>query len=137
MSCDPREPEPRLDPKPPAGPRPGPVAFQCDWRASRPGESWAEIHGEVDLSTSPRMRQTLAIAHRDADVLIIDLRRATFMDSSGAHTITSVAANARQANKAVVVIGGCYQVETMLRLARIGECVPYLTLGRSRDATRT
>jgi anti-anti-sigma factor len=52
--------------------------------------------GELDMATAPRLDQALRRAEQRYDVLVLDLGRLTFIDSSGIRTIFRTAQRARE-----------------------------------------
>jgi len=67
------------------------------------------IAGELDIATSPKVREILSEAARDRDrPLVIDLSRCDFVDSTGLATLLHGAKPAQngESNVAVVSAGG-------------------------------
>ncbi|MGH9166404.1 MAG: STAS domain-containing protein [Acidimicrobiia bacterium] len=58
--------------------------------------------GELDLATVERFRQAASAAARQAPTVVLDLRRLSFIDSSGLHAIVDLDA---QAGRLIVVRG--------------------------------
>ncbi len=52
--------------------------------------------GELDMATAPQLDQALRKAEQHYDVLVLDLGRLTFIDSSGIRTIFRTAQRARE-----------------------------------------
>ena len=52
--------------------------------------------GELDMATAPQLDQALRKAEQRYDVLVLDLGRLTFIDSSGIRTIFRTAQRARE-----------------------------------------
>ena len=52
--------------------------------------------GELDMATVPELDQALQNAERRYDVVVLDLARLTFIDSSGIRTIFRTAQRARE-----------------------------------------
>jgi anti-sigma B factor antagonist len=83
------------------------------------------IVGELDIATSPKVRELLSDAARDADrPLVIDLRECDFVDSTGLATLLHGAKPAQdgESNVALVCIGG--EVRKLLELTAIDRTIP-------------
>jgi len=52
--------------------------------------------GELDMATAPQLDQALRKAEQRYDMLVLDLGRLTFIDSSGIRTIFRTAQRARE-----------------------------------------
>jgi anti-sigma B factor antagonist len=88
--------------------------------AERPGGgSTVTVFGELDVSTAPRLRETLekAIAH-DGDVWL-DLRGCGFVDSSGIATLVWGAVRMKERERRLVLVGARERVRRILDLAGI------------------
>ena len=94
------------------------------------------IAGELDIATSPRVRELLSTAARDEDrPLVIDLTRCNFVDSTGLATLLHGAKPAQngESNVALVCVGG--EVRKLLELTAIDRTIPvYETLESALDA---
>ena len=94
------------------------------------------IAGELDIATSPRVRELLSTAARDEDrPLVIDLTRCNFVDSTGLATLLHGAKPAQngESNVALVCVGG--EVRKLLELTAIDRTIPvYETLEAALDA---
>src|SRR5215203_5921561 len=83
------------------------------------------LAGELDIATSPRVRELLSDAARDADrPLVIDLTRCDFVDSTGLATLLHGAKPAQngESNVALVCVGG--EVRKLLELTAIDRTIP-------------
>ncbi len=59
-------------------------SLRIDVDRSQDGIVVIDLEGEVDVHTSPRLRETLLeVIHGGADRVVVDARKVTFMDSSG------------------------------------------------------
>ncbi|MFF4779057.1 STAS domain-containing protein [Microtetraspora fusca] len=65
--------------------------------ACRPAHTVIGLHGEIDIATSPALRQRLrnALQHSE-DVLILDLSRVSFCDASGLAVLVGIKRRTRQ-----------------------------------------
>jgi anti-sigma B factor antagonist len=83
------------------------------------------IAGELDIATSPKVRELLGNAARDPDrPLVIDLTRCEFVDSTGLATLLHGAKPAQdgESNVALVSVGG--EVRKLLELTAIDRTIP-------------
>ncbi|MCW3000911.1 MAG: anti-sigma-factor antagonist [Conexibacter sp.] len=62
------------------------------------------LRGELDLGTVPQFRDRLADAERDGTTLVVDLRRVTFIDSSGIGELLGAHQRARRTGRRLVVV---------------------------------
>jgi anti-sigma B factor antagonist len=63
--------------------------------------------GELDITTLPLARAELVDAERgNSQVLVVDLSRLRFMDSSGVRLVLQADSRARDANRRLVIIPG-------------------------------
>jgi anti-sigma B factor antagonist len=94
------------------------------------------ILGELDIATSPKVRELLSEAARDGDrPLVIDLTGCEFVDSTGLATLLHGAKPAQngESNVALVCTGG--EVRKLLELTAIDRTIPvYETLDSAIDA---
>jgi anti-sigma B factor antagonist len=94
------------------------------------------IAGELDIATSPKVRELLSDAARDQErPLVIDLTSCDFVDSTGLATLLHGAKPAQngESNVALVCIGG--EVRKLLELTAIDRTIPvYETLDSAIQA---
>ena len=83
------------------------------------------VHGELDIATSPRVRELLADAAEDgAQPFVIDLTRCDFIDSIGLATLLHGAKPAQIGELRVAVVCPAGDVRRMLELAAIDMTLP-------------
>jgi anti-sigma B factor antagonist len=75
------------------------------------------LDGELDLATVPVAEHAIGRAGNDAKTLVLDLRRLSFLDSSGLRLILSAA----QGSRRVVVVRGPAQVDRVFELTGAAE----------------
>jgi anti-sigma B factor antagonist len=97
--------------------------FTCSWEIGGSGAAWVQVAGELDLITSPQFRQTLEEAQRAADVVVLDLRELSFIDSSGVHVILDAARDSRRNGGRLLIVRGPAQVDRVLTLTDVYEQV--------------
>jgi anti-anti-sigma factor len=62
------------------------------------------LRGELDLETAPQFRERLADVEPEAEVLLLDLRSVTFMDSCGIGELVGAHQRARREGRRLVVV---------------------------------
>ena len=88
--------------------------FACRWRLEGREAASVRVAGEVDLATAGRLDEALREALGYARLVVLDLRRMPFMDSSGLRVILDATGRARSRGARVVMTGASAQVETLL-----------------------
>ncbi|MBB4664626.1 MMPL family transporter [Conexibacter arvalis] len=103
----------------------GPPGRRLSFDLSRgDGRVSLAVAGELDLATAPEFRERIAGAERDASTLVIDLRRATFLDSSAIGELVGAHQRARRARRRVVVVrDDGTQVDRVLHLTAVDRLV--------------
>jgi anti-sigma B factor antagonist len=80
------------------------------------------LRGDLDLSTAKRAEQAIEDAERAApELLIIDLRGLSFMDSTGLRVVVSADKRAARSNRQLVIIQGPAAVRRVFEITRLGE----------------
>ena len=80
------------------------------------------LHGELDISTAPRLEDDLLRAEADGpSLVVIDLSRLAFMDSTGLRLLIAADSRARDAGRRLVLIQGNEMVQRVLRVTRLDE----------------
>lgn len=93
-----------------------PSPFECSWRPGGSGAAWVHVAGEMDLANTPELRRALRDAQRRARVVVLDLRKVTFIESSGVHVILDAATNVQPGNGRLILVRGPAQVDRALTL---------------------
>ena len=86
-----------------AGPPPA-SAFGCWWSYGRLDSAIARVSGELDISTTPRLEQTLRACLLHARRVVLDLHELEFIDSSGVHAIVNAGVRARHEGRRLVLV---------------------------------
>ncbi len=82
------------------------------------------VSGELDLVSGPPFEAELERAARsDGDVIVIDLRRLEFMDSTGLHVLVKGHQRAQELGRTFAVTRGSDQVDRLLTLTGIAEVI--------------
>src|SRR4051812_12215682 len=78
------------------------------------------LAGELDIASAPRIEEALRAAEEEGPaVLVLDLRRLEFMDSTGLRTILGADARAREAGRRLVVIQGDENIQRVFEVTRL------------------
>jgi len=85
----------------------------------RDGVSLLTVQGEVDLSTSPRLREALQEAIEDSKGLVVDLQACSYMDSSGIATLVEALQGAGKAKIRLALARVTGRVKDIFTLARL------------------
>ncbi|ADB51806.1 anti-sigma factor antagonist [Conexibacter woesei] len=68
------------------------------------GRTSLQLSGELDLQTTPQFRDRLADVEPQDGTLVVDLRRLTFIDSSGIGELVGAHQRARRAHRRIVLV---------------------------------
>jgi anti-anti-sigma factor len=80
------------------------------------------VSGELDLASSPELERELERGiSSGAELLIIDLRRLEFMDSTGLSVLVRAHQKATESGKRLAVVKGPQQVQRLLSLTGVAD----------------
>ena len=80
------------------------------------------LRGELDISSAPLVEEALGrIESAQPGLILIDLRRLEFMDSTGLRTVVSADARAREQGRQVAVVRGPQPVDRIFTVTRLDE----------------
>lgn len=83
------------------------------------------VCGELDIATSPQVRELLAgAAEGEAQPLVIDLTRCEFIDSTGLAALLHGAKPAQNGHSRVAIVSPAGDVRRMLELTAIDQSIP-------------
>jgi anti-sigma B factor antagonist len=81
--------------------------------------------GDLDIATAPTLERELeAAAAGDAEVIVLDLRQLTFMDSSGIHLLLRANETWGAREKRLRILTGPPLIDRVFDLARVRELLP-------------
>jgi anti-sigma B factor antagonist len=85
------------------------------------GSAWIlAVSGELDLRTSPELEDRLdRVWASGAELLILDLRRIEFMDSTGLRVLLAAHQRAQETSRRFALVRGADQVERVLTLTGV------------------
>ncbi len=80
------------------------------------------VWGELDLATSPELeRQLEQLGGEDTQLLVLDLRRLEFMDSTGLSIIVETHRRQTQSGRRLSLVRGSQQVQRLLDLTGVSQ----------------
>ena len=78
--------------------------------------------GDLDLLSSPALQRALErLADTDAELIVVDLRGLSFMDSTGLHVLVQAQQHAHDAGRRLVLIQGRDQVRRLFDLTGVAD----------------
>jgi anti-sigma B factor antagonist len=93
-----------------------PDSFSCE-RGRDGNTAWVRPVGELDLDTAPQLEEELASVRVDgASRLVLDLRRLTFMDSTGLRLVIRWDTVAQDEGFEFAIVPGSDVVQRVIRL---------------------
>lgn len=93
--------------------------FQVDVHAGPNGTIVVAVRGEVDLKTSPELRDVLLSQARGAQRLIVDLAGVAYMDSSGVGTLVYVKREVERGHGQLILAGVQARVRSVLEITQL------------------
>ena len=86
-------------------------------RSDHDGMPYLELVGELDLSTVYPLKLRLELAEREeAETIVVDLRRVTFMDSIGLGILLAHRLRGGQVGRQLVLVQGPPQIQDLFEL---------------------
>jgi anti-anti-sigma factor len=80
------------------------------------------VSGELDLASAEELEAHLKqLESSEPDVLVLDLRKLEFMDSTGLRTVIAADARARERGARLVVVRAPDEVDRVFRLTRMDQ----------------
>ncbi|MBB4663587.1 STAS domain-containing protein [Conexibacter arvalis] len=80
------------------------------------------LEGELDIASAGQVERELDRIERDGPgIVVLDLRRLAFMDSTGLRIVVAADARAREQSRRFVVVRGPEAVQRIFRMTRLDE----------------
>jgi anti-sigma B factor antagonist len=80
------------------------------------------VSGELDLASAEELETHLKqLESSEPDILVLDLRKLEFMDSTGLRTVIAADARARERGARLVVVRAPDEVDRVFRLTRMDQ----------------
>jgi len=100
------------------------------------GRAVVRIAGEFDLAATRAVDEALLeIEGESPEVVVLDLREVTFLDSTGLRTITSADARARETGHELRIVRGPEQIQKLLFVTGMDKILPLVDdPGQSADS---
>jgi anti-sigma B factor antagonist len=88
----------------------------------RGGAVHVSIGGELDISTAQRLEDDLRRIEADRpELIVLDLQRLSFMDSTGLRLLITADSRAREDGRRLAIVQGNEMVMRVMRLTRLDE----------------
>ena len=82
------------------------------------------LSGELDLLSSPVLARAIGgLPESGVDVVIVDLRRLEFMDSTGLHLLVRAQQTAHEVGRRFALVRGGDQIQRLLDLSGVAESI--------------
>lgn len=86
------------------------------------GQTRMALVGELDIASAPQFEEGLEKVEAGApDVLVLDLRKVEFIDSTGLRAVIAADERARSAGRRFVIIRGTPAVERVLSVTQLDQ----------------
>jgi anti-sigma B factor antagonist len=95
--------------------------FKCALGHAGRDAVWIRVGGELDLAGVPQLGQTLDDALDRARLIVVDLRRLTFIDSAGIRLILNADARARGSARRLLLVRGPAQFDRLFDLVGLSD----------------
>ena len=96
-----------------------PLEISTERRESR---TRIALVGELDIASTPRFEEGLAAVEADTPgVLVLDLRRLEFIDSTGLRAVIAADERARAAGRRLVLVRGPAAVERVFNVTQLDQ----------------
>jgi anti-sigma B factor antagonist len=99
--------------------------FSCR-RSTIDGVVHIVVGGELDIATVPQLDAALRRAWASSDVLVVDLRKLEFIDSSGAHLIVDADRRIRRAGGRLIIVRGPREVDWLFGLLGLDRALEFV-----------
>jgi anti-anti-sigma factor len=86
------------------------------------GQTRVALAGELDIASAPQFEEGLeSVEAKAPDVLILDLRKVEFIDSTGLRAVIAADERARSAGRRLVIIRGTPAVERVFSVTQLDQ----------------
>ncbi|MGH2530002.1 MAG: STAS domain-containing protein [Actinomycetota bacterium] len=95
---------------------------------AEPGDiAHLEIEGDLDIAKAEELeRQLLSMEESSPDTVVIDLRKVTFIDSSGLRLILRAEVRAQKAGRRLVLVRGPERVHRVFQVTRLDSRLQFI-----------
>ncbi len=91
--------------------------------SDRAGSTLVEVEGEIDLSTAPQLQRELLASVEDSQVVVVDLRGVTFIDSTGVGVLFRTSKQLAAAGGELRLVCGPGPVRRVLKVSGLDRLV--------------
>ena len=123
----PRETSPAVAPTPSEGCLA--AQFRCRLSCEGTAAAWIMAAGDLDVAGAPQLARTVDGALACARLVVLDLRRLTFLDGAGVGVIVSASTSARRAGGRVLLISAPAELQRVFTLTGTAERLEVFDLG--------
>jgi len=102
-----------------------PTPFVCRWSDDGREPGFVHVAGELDLATAPQLERMLRDATAQMQLVVLDVRDLTFIDTAGARSIVLASSRARRLRRRLVLLPGPANVNRLLALAGASDAVEF------------
>jgi anti-sigma B factor antagonist len=93
-------------------------------RDRRPGHTLVTVHGELDIATTPELRERLYVALEDpGSLVVVDMSGVTFCDASGLAALLGARRRASGKGVTLVLAAVPAQVEALLEVTGLNRAI--------------
>ncbi|MDA0169519.1 STAS domain-containing protein [Solirubrobacter taibaiensis] len=93
-----------------------PPDFLCDWSPAGTGAAAVRVGGELDSITAPQLQQVLDEALDHAQLILVNLREVSFVDSTGLRLLLDATRRSREGHWRLVLVGASAPLERLFAL---------------------
>ena len=87
----------------------------------RNGATHLVLAGELDIASTEGLDETLTTVEDESPLLVLDLRRVEFIDSTGIRALIAADARARSTGRRLVVVRGSQAVDRLFSVTQLDE----------------
>jgi anti-sigma B factor antagonist len=100
--------------------------------SEHPAGARVALAGDLDLATAPMLSEALERVERgEPDVIVLDLREVTFMDSTGMSILLEAGKRAGEAGWELQIIRGSNQVDRLIAETGVEEFLTFVEEGEA------
>jgi anti-anti-sigma factor len=91
-----------------------------------PGRVTLTLAGELDMTTTPRLKKYLStLAQTHQGPIVIDLRQLTFLDSTGITALVAANGYARRDGWSLTIVNGSGQIRRVFEISGLSDVLPF------------
>jgi anti-anti-sigma factor len=110
-------------------PQPDPDRFGITIRNDGRDAAWITVSGELDIASAPQLAASIDALGNVPHLIVLDLRRLSFMDSTGLAEVAGAHRHLDSTGQRLVVIRGPRQIDRLLTLTGLSSVLEIADLG--------